>query len=67
VVIFTARPPYPQGLDRRLGETQSRSARGGEQKNFKPLPGLELPIIQPVAQLYTTELSQLVRDIIHRL
>jgi hypothetical protein len=26
-------------------------------KNSNPLPGLELPIIQPVAQRYITELS----------
>jgi hypothetical protein len=37
----------------------SRSGRGGEEKNSQPLPGLELPIIQPVAQRYTTELSGL--------
>jgi hypothetical protein len=40
----------------RLGGPQSRSGRGGEQKNSQPLPGLEPPIIQR----YTTELSQLV-------
>jgi hypothetical protein len=32
---------------------------GGEKKNSQPLPGLEPPIIHPVAQRYTTELSQL--------
>jgi hypothetical protein len=26
-------------LDRKLGETQSRSGRGGEEKNSQPLPG----------------------------
>jgi hypothetical protein len=46
-------------LDRRLGGLQSRSGCGGEEKNSQPLPGLELPIIQPVAQRYTTELSRL--------
>jgi hypothetical protein len=56
---------YPQGkspwypLDRRLGGTQSRSGHSGEEKNFQPLPGLEPPIIQPVAQRCTTELSRL--------
>jgi hypothetical protein len=40
-------------LDRRLGGAQSRSGSGGEEKNSQPLPGLEPPIIQPVAQLYT--------------
>jgi hypothetical protein len=48
---------YP--LDRRLGGPQSRSGRGGEEKNSQPLPGLEPPIIQPVAQRYTSELSWL--------
>jgi hypothetical protein len=44
---------------RRLGGSQSRSGRGGEEKNSQPLPGLEPLLIQPVAQRYTTELSQL--------
>jgi hypothetical protein len=47
---------YP--LDRRLGGPQSRSGRGGEEKNSQPLPRLEPPIIQPAAQRYTTELSR---------
>jgi hypothetical protein len=65
VVSFTPWPLYPQGkspwypLDRRLGGTQSRSGRGGEEKNSQPLPGLEPPIIQPVAQRCTTELTRL--------
>jgi hypothetical protein len=64
-VNFTLRPLYTQGkspwyqLDR-LGGPQSCSGRGGEEKNSQPLSGLELPIIQPVAQRYTTELSRLV-------
>jgi hypothetical protein len=35
-----------------LGGPQSRSGRGGEEKNFQPPPGIEprIPIIQPVAQ-----------------
>jgi hypothetical protein len=37
---------------------QSRSGRGGEEKNSQPLPGLEPPIIQPVAQRYIAKLSQ---------
>jgi hypothetical protein len=49
-------PWYP--TDRRLGWPQSRSGRGSEE-NFQPLPRIELPIVQPVAQGYTTELSQL--------
>jgi hypothetical protein len=53
VVSFTPRPLYPQGkspwysLDRRLGGTQSRSGRGGDE-NSKPLPGFEPPTFQPV-------------------
>jgi hypothetical protein len=60
VVSLTPRPLYPQGkspwypLDRRLGGPQSRSGRGGEEKNSQPLSGLEPLIIQPVAQCYTT-------------
>jgi hypothetical protein len=50
-------PWYP--WDRSLGEPQSRSGRGGEKKNSQPLPWLEPPYIQPVAQRYTTELSRL--------
>jgi len=57
VVSFTPRQLYFQGkipwypLYRRLGGPQSRSGRGGEEKNSQLLPGLEPPIIQPVAQL----------------
>jgi hypothetical protein len=60
-VSFTPRPPYFQGknpwypIDRRLGGLQSRSGRGGEEKNSQPLPGLELPSIQPVAQRCNTK------------
>jgi hypothetical protein len=46
-------------LDRRLGGPQSWSERGGEEKNSQPLSELEPPIIQPVAQSYTSELSWL--------
>jgi hypothetical protein len=47
VVSFTPQPLYRQGksprypLDRRLGGPQSRSGRGGEEKNFQPPPGIE--------------------------
>jgi len=47
VVSFTPRTLYSQEkspwyqLDRRPGEHQSRSGRGGEEKNSQPLPGLE--------------------------
>jgi hypothetical protein len=46
-------------LDRRLSGPQSRSGRGGEEKNSQPLPRLELLIIQPLAQCHTTQLSRL--------
>jgi hypothetical protein len=54
VISFTPRPLYPQGrspwypLDRMLGGPQSRSGRGGEEKNSQPLPGIEPPIIHSV-------------------
>jgi len=60
---FTSRPLYTNGksswypLDRRLGGRQSRSGRGGEEKNSQLLPGLKPPIIQPVAQRYNTDIS----------
>jgi hypothetical protein len=60
-VSYTPRLLYPQGkspwyqFDRRLGGLRS----GGEEKNSQPLPGLEYPIIQPVAQCYTSEVSRL--------
>jgi hypothetical protein len=47
VVSFTPRPLYPQRkspwytFDRRLGGPQSRSGRGGEEKNSQPPPGIE--------------------------
>jgi hypothetical protein len=46
-------------LDRRLGGPQRRSGSGGEEKNSQPLLRLEPPIIQPVAQRYTIELTRL--------
>jgi hypothetical protein len=42
-----------------LGGPQSRSGHGGEEKNSQPLLGLEPPVIRPVAQFCTTELSRL--------
>jgi hypothetical protein len=68
VVSFTPWPLYLQGkspfylLDRRLGRPQSQSGCGGEEKNSHPLLGLEPPIIQPVAQCYTTELYWLLMN-----
>jgi hypothetical protein len=47
VVSFTPRLLYPQGkspwypLDRRLGGPQSRSGRGGKEKNSQSPPGIE--------------------------
>jgi hypothetical protein len=46
-------------LDRRLGGSQNWSGCGSVEKNSQPLPGLDPPIIQPVALSYTTELSRL--------
>jgi hypothetical protein len=66
-VSFTPQPFYPQGkshwypLDRRLGGPESRSGRGGEEINSHPLSGLEPPIIQPVSERYTTEITRLHR------
>jgi hypothetical protein len=60
VFSFTLRLLYPQKnstwhpLNRKLGGLQSRSERGGEEKNSWPLAGLEPPIIQLVAQCCTT-------------
>jgi hypothetical protein len=50
----------PEGK-RPLGKPrpQNRSGRGGEEKHSQPLPGLELPIIQPVDQRCTAALSWL--------
>jgi hypothetical protein len=65
VVSFRPRTFYHQGkspwypLDRRLGGPHNQSGRGGKEKNSQPLPGLEPQIIQPVAQRYTAELTQL--------
>jgi hypothetical protein len=49
VVSLTPRPLYPQGkstcypLNRRVSGGQSRSGRGGEEKNFQTMPGIEQP------------------------
>jgi hypothetical protein len=66
VISFTAQSLYSQEkrlcypMDRRLCESQSQSGCSGEEKNSKPLLGLKPPIIQPIAQYYTTELSWLI-------
>jgi hypothetical protein len=65
MVSFTPMLVYPQGkrpcypLDRRLGGPQSQPRCSGEEKKSHPMPGLEPPIIQPVTQCYSTELSRL--------
>jgi hypothetical protein len=65
MVSFTLRPLYTHGkipsypLDSRLSGPHSRSGRAGEQKISQHLPGLEPPIIQPVAQRCTAELTRL--------
>jgi hypothetical protein len=72
VVSFTTRSLYPQGkspwcpLDRRLGGSQSRYGRGGEEKNSQPPPGIKTqnqdrPARSLVAIL--TELSRLFSDV----
>jgi hypothetical protein len=45
----------------RLGGPLSQLGHGGEEKNSQLLPGLEPPVIQPIAQGYITELSWLYR------
>jgi len=41
-VSFTPWPLYPRyPLDRKLGRSQSRSGRGGEENRFQTLPGIE--------------------------
>jgi hypothetical protein len=42
----------------KLAGLQSRSGHDREEKNSQPPPEFEPPIIQPVAQYYTTELSR---------
>jgi hypothetical protein len=67
VVSFTIPAALSQGkspwypFDRRLGGPQSRSGRCWEEKNPQHLPVFEHPIIQPVSQRCTAELSRLMR------
>jgi hypothetical protein len=49
-----------------LDGPQSRSGQGGEEKNSQPLLVLEHPIIQIVAQRYTTELFRPLLEITFR-
>jgi hypothetical protein len=66
VISFTSWSLYSPGkspwypFDRRLSGPQSRSGRGGEEKNSHPLPGLEPPTIQLVVQRFITKLSRLI-------
>jgi hypothetical protein len=46
--LLQGKGPWYQ-LDKRLGGSQSRSGHGGEEKNSQALPGLEPPIVLPVA------------------
>jgi hypothetical protein len=63
VVSFRHQLLYPQGkspwypLDRRMGGPQSQSGHTGEEKYSQILLAFKPPIIQPIAQCYTTELS----------
>jgi hypothetical protein len=52
---FTPKERAPAPLGRMLFETQSQSGCGDEKKNSQPIPGLILPIIQPLAERCTTE------------
>jgi hypothetical protein len=65
---LTSLPPHGKSpwytLDRKLGGTQRRSGRGGEEETSQLLPGLEPPIIQPVAQSYNTELPRLSHTVV---
>jgi hypothetical protein len=68
VVNFRPRPLYSEerapGTHWRLGEHQRRSGRGDEEINSHFLPGLEPPIIQPVAQRYTAKLTRLLPNVV---
>jgi hypothetical protein len=55
--LYPGKSPW-NPVDRRLGGHQNQSGCSGEEKNSHPLLGLEPSIIQPIAQCYTTELSQ---------
>jgi hypothetical protein len=57
---FTPRegPPGTQWIGGWVGQPQSRSGHGGKEKIFRPLPGLEPSIIQPIDQCYTADLCQ---------
>jgi hypothetical protein len=54
---FTARERSPgtRWIGGWRGGGQSRSGRGGEERKFQILPGLEPPISRPISQRYTTE------------
>jgi hypothetical protein len=61
---------YP--LDRRLGGPQSRSGRGGEEKNSQPTPGIELenpdrPAHSPVLYWLSYHSSNLIRSYLEKI
>jgi hypothetical protein len=56
--LFRGKSPW-YSPDRRLSGPQILYGCGGKDTNSQLLPGLEPPIIQAVAQSYTTELSLL--------
>jgi hypothetical protein len=61
-----ALPPGKEPLvPMRMSGFQSRSGHGGEEKSSKPLSGLKIPIVQPVSQLYNTEISWLPSSSLH--
>jgi hypothetical protein len=54
-------------LDRRLGGPQSRSGRGGEEKNSQPRreSNPRTPIVQSIAQRYTDWASNLLKLLLY--
>jgi hypothetical protein len=60
MISFILRPLYPQGkssrnpLDSTLGGLQSRSGRGGEEKDSQPLPELEPPFTWVTFRFHVT-------------
>jgi len=53
-------PWYP--LDMWPGGPQSRSGCGGEEKSSHTVPRLEPPIIQPIAQLFETQIGPILSE-----
>jgi hypothetical protein len=57
--LLQGKSPWYPFFGRKLGESQSQSGHCSEEKNSQLVPGLEPPIILPVAQRYAIELSRL--------